>query len=161
MMRIDPSIEVIDPCTNSGYSYNATVGQYTYTFVGDYDQSACDTAIQKLFDKNIECSYSHCSFLGVYQPLVDGSNFVALDDMALVVLFMNVSENPKIQDIYIAATQYCSTSFTELMVEYPEVSSSDLGKYCFEANYIYQMLAYGFVIHLLIYLVIDFIDWFC
>ena len=104
----------------------------------------CISTTQILLNTTNGCPYSNCGLQSVYQPIVEGSNFVGLDDLAAVCLFLEVKPNPVLSEILTKAEEFCSLTWAQLQALYPDVSTADLDKYCFEGIFIYELLTYGF-----------------
>ena len=93
----------MDPCAHSGHEVNFTssylwaspcssgpyasktfgvelkgpISKSQYTFRGSSNGSACLEKVRRAFNFTMNCSYSSCSFNGVYHPQVEGDYVVS------------------------------------------------------------------------------------
>jgi len=135
-----------NPCLLTGY--NATVNTTAsgaVDFYGTGDAVACADLVKQILPKD-SCSFSSCSFNGVYQPEVGNSPFMALDNLARIVNFFDVPLNPVLVEIYNQTEVFCETPWEVAVVEYAgrPLDSLLLQNYCFEGIYGYELLTWGF-----------------
>ncbi|XP_062361409.1 ectonucleoside triphosphate diphosphohydrolase 2 isoform X2 [Cinclus cinclus] len=102
------------PCTEKerpSLALNSTV-----TLVGTGNGNLCALHVSKLFDFTT-CSFSHCSFDGVFQPKVSG-NFIAFSAFFYTVDFIQTVMGRPVHlpsDLKDAAETICATSWSELL----------------------------------------------
>ncbi|KAM7033655.1 ectonucleoside triphosphate diphosphohydrolase 2 isoform 3-T3 [Acridotheres tristis] len=101
------------PCTENerpSLALNTTV-----TLVGTGNGNLCALQVSKLFDFT-NCSFSHCSFDGVFQPKVSG-NFIAFSAFFYTVDFIQTVMGRPVHlpsDLKDAAETICATSWSEV-----------------------------------------------
>ncbi|CAB1460346.1 unnamed protein product [Pleuronectes platessa] len=114
-MSIKLGMDVFDsPCTKS-YKPDKFDPQMSVTVVGTGDYQSCQAAVMKMFSFD-NCSYSKCSFDGIFQPSLKG-NF-----MAFSAFFFTVRNLFSLNNITIAspskmeaAVQYvCNMTISEI-----------------------------------------------
>lgn len=139
------NFEAADPCSLIGF--NSTVigedGQ-DWLLYGTGDYNLCANYTRSLFDKNCT-NWDPCSFNEVYQPPTDNLSFIALDGLARVVAFLELSDTPKLNEIMNATLDFCSTPYDQALIEYGDnpVDSLILPQYCFEGTYTFAFLTSG------------------
>ncbi|KTG04545.1 hypothetical protein cypCar_00000704 [Cyprinus carpio] len=152
--KTDP-IELRDPCFHPGYKVPRTVpdvfntpctkelklANENFLHVGLGNWSQCQQSIRKVFNTSI-CSYSKCSFNGVFQPSVYG-DFGAFSAFFFVMDFLNLTSDS------LATTKeklaaYCSTPWEKIVGNHPKIDQKYLSEYCFSATYILTLLEDGY-----------------
>lgn len=144
-----------DPCFHDGYNISktyedvfntpcttaptATAKNFFHMGVGNW--SECQNSIKKVFNTS-NCSYSRCSFNGVFQPSVYG-NFGAFSAFFFVMDFLNLTRNT-LDDAKVKLAEYCATPWTELVHRYPTLPKKYLSEYCFSGTYILTLLEEGY-----------------
>uniref|UniRef100_A0A8C5SNP7 Ectonucleoside triphosphate diphosphohydrolase 1 n=1 Tax=Laticauda laticaudata TaxID=8630 RepID=A0A8C5SNP7_LATLA len=131
------TVNVFDLTTNPCTAHNITAPYSQIQIQGDGNYEKCLESIQRIF--NIEdCLYSSCSFNGIFLPEVSGE-FGAFSAFYYVMNFLNVTEKPMDQVIE-TVKNFCSKSWNEVKVEFPEIKEKYLSEYCFSSTYIISLL---------------------
>ncbi|XP_043109437.1 ectonucleoside triphosphate diphosphohydrolase 1 isoform X2 [Puntigrus tetrazona] len=150
----DP-VELRDPCFHPGYNQTRTVSSdfntpcmkdvqlenKTFFHIGLGQWPQCQQSIIKIFN-NMTCSYSKCSFNGVFQPSVYG-DFGAFSAFFFVMDFLNLTSD-SLDTTKQKLAEYCSTPWKKLVENYPKVNQKYLSEYCFSATYIVTLLEKGY-----------------
>ncbi|KAJ7409958.1 Ectonucleoside triphosphate diphosphohydrolase 2 [Pitangus sulphuratus] len=129
----------------------------TITLVGTGNGNLCALHVSKLFDFTT-CSFSHCSFDGVFQPKVSG-NFIVSPGLkqggdpgwAFSAFFYTVDfirtmmERPVHlpSDLKDAAETICATSWSELLQKAPKLEKR-LPDYCAVSTFVYLLTTRGY-----------------
>ncbi|KFV14071.1 Ectonucleoside triphosphate diphosphohydrolase 2, partial [Tauraco erythrolophus] len=130
------------PCTEKerpNLALNTTV-----TVVGTGNGSLCALHVSKLFDFTT-CSFSHCSFDGVFQPEVSG-NFIAFSAFFYTVDFIRTVMARPVHlpsDLDDAAKTICATSWSELLQKAPKLEKR-LSDYCAASTFVYLLTTKGY-----------------
>lgn len=133
------------PCLFKGYNETATFNDTEYIFNGTGNFEQCHEMTKKVIKKK-ECNYDHCSFEGVYQPIIEeNQKFYAISGFAYIAEFFGFKP-----DIYYSAKEIlneteklCNKTVEEIKKEYGE--NLEYSKmYCYAGNYIYNLLVNGF-----------------
>uniref|UniRef100_A0A8C3CKX3 Ectonucleoside triphosphate diphosphohydrolase 2 n=1 Tax=Cairina moschata TaxID=8855 RepID=A0A8C3CKX3_CAIMO len=117
------------------------------TFVamaGTGNGSLCALHVSKLFNFTT-CSFSRCSFDGIFQPEVSG-NFIAFSAFFYTVDFIQtVMERPVHlpKDLKDAAETICATSWSELLQKAPKLEKR-LSDYCATSMFVYLLTTRGY-----------------
>ncbi|XP_075762098.1 ectonucleoside triphosphate diphosphohydrolase 2-like isoform X3 [Pelodiscus sinensis] len=131
------------PCTEKEKpeSYNP---QRTISVVGSGDAGQCRPRVDSLFDFS-GCSFSSCSFDGVFQPHLSGS-FIAFSAFFYTVDFLQTVMKRSVAtpaDLSAAVDAVCSSPWAELEQKAPKLKKW-LPDYCTVANFIYLLLTKGY-----------------
>ncbi|XP_053852362.1 ectonucleoside triphosphate diphosphohydrolase 2 [Vidua macroura] len=130
------------PCTEKerpSLSLNTTV-----TLVGTGNGNLCALHVSKLFDFT-NCSFSHCSFDGVFQPKVSG-NFIAFSAFFYTVDFIQTVMGRPVHlpsDLKDAAETICATSWSKLLLKAPKLEKR-LPDYCAVSTFVYLLTTKGY-----------------
>ncbi|KAI1231991.1 Ectonucleoside triphosphate diphosphohydrolase 2, partial [Lamprotornis superbus] len=130
------------PCTEKerpSLALNTTV-----TLVGTGNGNLCALHVSKLFDFT-NCSFSHCSFDGVFQPKVSG-NFIAFSAFFYTVDFIQTVMGRPVHlpsDLKDAAETICATSWSELLQKAPKLEKR-LPDYCAVSTFVYLLTTKGY-----------------
>merc|ERR1712000_444803 len=128
-----------------GYSAQVILNNETWFMYGTGDGQECYRYNQLLFNDEATCNWSSCSFNGTYQPPTEGKSYVALDGLARVIEFFNLSDTPILLDIFAQAGIFCALSYEDAVREYGNrpVDSLTLPEFCWEGMYAYTFLTSG------------------
>ncbi|XP_074967891.1 ectonucleoside triphosphate diphosphohydrolase 2 [Phalacrocorax aristotelis] len=130
------------PCTEKerpSLALNTTI-----TVVGTGNGSLCSLHVSKLFDFTT-CSFSRCSFNGIFQPEVSG-NFIAFSAFFYTVDFIQTVMGRPVHfssDLKDAAKYICATSWSELLQKAPKLEKR-LADYCAVSTFIYLLTTKGY-----------------
>ncbi|KFW80886.1 Ectonucleoside triphosphate diphosphohydrolase 2, partial [Phalacrocorax carbo] len=130
------------PCTEKerpSLALNTTI-----TVVGTGNGSLCSLHVSKLFDFTT-CSFSRCSFNGIFQPEVSG-NFIAFSAFFYTVDFIQTVMGRPVHfssDLKDAAKSICATSWSELLQKAPKLEKR-LADYCAVSTFIYLLTTKGY-----------------
>ncbi|OXB80610.1 UNVERIFIED_CONTAM: hypothetical protein H355_005539 [Colinus virginianus] len=116
----------------------------TVVVSGTGNGNLCALHVSKLFDFT-NCSFSRCSFDGVFQPEVSG-NFIAFSAFYYTVDFIQtVMERPVHlpSDLKDAAETICATSWNELFQKAPKLEKR-LPDYCATSMFVYLLTTKGY-----------------
>lgn len=113
-----------------------------YLITGTSDPNQCREIIRSLFNET-ECEFGSCSFNGAYQPELFG-HFLAFSGYGFVTSFLNVTKIDSIANLGKSGQAICKDDWLKLKKNHPATADKYLHKYCFDAEYIYQILTYGF-----------------
>merc|ERR1712096_451364 len=110
--------------------------QVNLTGTGDYD--ACVALVRGLFDKSTPCYVKPCTFNGVYQPTLKGSNFVAFANFAETQRALGLDSNATLADFRTAVQAACAKG---------DVATPEL---CLWGSYVHEFFTYalGFADHI-------------
>uniref|UniRef100_A0A8C6JED4 Uncharacterized protein n=1 Tax=Melopsittacus undulatus TaxID=13146 RepID=A0A8C6JED4_MELUD len=145
---------VSHPCLPTGYHKNLSLSSVynspctekerpslaldtTVTVVGTGNGSLCALHVNKLFDFT-SCSFSRCSFDGIFQPEVSG-NFIAFSAFFYTVDFIQTVMGRPVRlpsDLKDAAEMICATSWSELEKRLPD--------YCAITMFVYLLTTKGY-----------------
>lgn len=149
------NIVVNDPCFHPGYSINKTfqsifnspcvtglsLPKKNFSHVGLGNGSACHAAVRNVFNAS-RCTYSTCSFNGIFQPPVEG-NFGAFSAFFFVMDFLNLT-TLSLDDAKAELGKYCATPWNIIKQNHPSVKEKYLAEYCFSGTYILTLLEDGY-----------------
>ncbi|NXW82488.1 ENTP2 diphosphohydrolase, partial [Alopecoenas beccarii] len=130
------------PCTEKerpGLALDTTI-----TVVGTGNGSLCALLVSKLFDFTT-CSFSRCSFDGIFQPEVSG-NFIAFSAFFYTVDFIQTVMGRPVHlpgDLKDAAETICATSWSELLQKAPKLEKR-LPDYCAISMFVYLLTTKGY-----------------
>ncbi|XP_062988533.1 ectonucleoside triphosphate diphosphohydrolase 1 [Elgaria multicarinata webbii] len=126
-----------NPCTATKFTpNNSTHLQLLIEGAGDYER--CLTSLEEIFSTT-NCSYSSCSFNGVFLPQVSGE-FGAFSAFYYVMNFLNVTKEP-MDKVIEAVKTFCSKPWDKVKAEFPTVKDKYLSEYCFSGTYIISLLS--------------------
>lgn len=148
-----------DPCFNPGYndtkSYSALYNSpcvsngkpqsppVNLTHIGKGDFLQCQEVVKRIFNFT-QCRYSQCSFNGVFQPLLQGP-FGAFSAYYFVMNFLNLTDtSTPLDTVKEKLKTYCSTPWSQIMKQHPDVKKKYLAEYCFSGTYILTLLTEGY-----------------
>ncbi|XP_042343314.1 ectonucleoside triphosphate diphosphohydrolase 2-like [Plectropomus leopardus] len=118
--------------------------QMSLSVVGTGDYRGCRDNLNQMFDfKN--CSYSKCSFDGVFQPNVRGS-FLAFSALFFIIDEIQLLTNISITShshLEAAVIQICNMTISELTSE-PNLEEKYMKNTCAMSNYIQILLKQGY-----------------
>ncbi|XP_045072171.1 LOW QUALITY PROTEIN: ectonucleoside triphosphate diphosphohydrolase 1-like [Coregonus clupeaformis] len=148
---------VLDPCFHPGYSvdrdYSSVysspcvmtgkplVSRDSFTHIGTGNASQCQEVVRRIFNFS-GCSFSRCSFNGVYQPPLQGP-FGAFSAFYFVMNFLNLTSD-SLERSREKLALYCSTPWTQIKQQHPDVKEKYLAEYCFSGSYILSLLTDGY-----------------
>ncbi|NWW80815.1 ENTP2 diphosphohydrolase, partial [Climacteris rufus] len=130
------------PCTEKerpSLALNTTV-----TLVGIGNGNLCTLHVNRLFDFTT-CSFSRCSFDGVFQPKVSG-NFIAFSAFFYTVDFIQTVMGRPVHlpsDLKDATETICATSWRELLQKAPKLEKR-LPDYCAVSTFVYLLTTKGY-----------------
>ncbi|XP_010140698.1 PREDICTED: ectonucleoside triphosphate diphosphohydrolase 2 [Buceros rhinoceros silvestris] len=130
------------PCTEKekpNLALNTTV-----TVVGTGNGTLCTLHVSKLFDFST-CSFSRCSFDGIFQPEVSGK-FIAFSAFFYTVDFIQTLMGKPVHlpsDLKDAAETICATSWSELLRKAPALEKR-LPDYCAVSTFVYLLTTKGY-----------------
>nr|XP_056716504.1 ectonucleoside triphosphate diphosphohydrolase 2 [Euleptes europaea] len=139
------TIETIydSPCTSAekptNYFPKANVNMR-----GSGDPALCRQRMESLF-RFTSCTYSRCSFDGIFQPSVTG-NFIAFSAFFYTVDFMQSVMKRRIDkpgDLEDAVVEICNSSWSELLQKAPDLEKR-LPDYCPTAVFIQLLIMEGY-----------------
>ncbi|XP_029465918.1 ectonucleoside triphosphate diphosphohydrolase 1 isoform X2 [Rhinatrema bivittatum] len=159
-IKIAGSTTLQDPCFNPGYIRNmSAIDLYgspctaqhkvlpsepiLITGTGDYE--TCQQNIQGIFNRT-HCTYSRCSFNGVFQPQLQG-DFGAFSAFYFVMNFLNMTsvEKPRtLSTVKETVREFCSRPWQMVKENFPKVKEKYLIEYCFSGTYILTLLEMGY-----------------
>ncbi|XP_028989323.1 ectonucleoside triphosphate diphosphohydrolase 1 [Betta splendens] len=150
---------IVDPCFHPGYSEAVSYSglydspcvsnrkpqgapeAFNHTGSGNFLQ--CQDVVKSIFNFTY-CKYSHCSFNGVFQPLLQG-HFGAFSAYYFVMDFLNLTDTSipltKVKEVI---SSYCATPWDEVKRQHPGVKVKYLAEYCFAGAYILTLLTEGY-----------------
>ncbi|XP_038230831.1 ectonucleoside triphosphate diphosphohydrolase 2 [Dermochelys coriacea] len=151
-----------NPCWPKGYRRNFTLQdvynspctaaekpdrydpQRTIDMGGSGNTAQCHLHVDSLFNFT-SCSFSSCSFDGVFQPNLSG-NFIAFSAFFYTVDFIQTVMKRRVaspKDLNAAAEEICSASWTELLQKAPK-QEKWLPDYCTVASFVYLLITKGY-----------------
>ncbi|KAM4704216.1 ectonucleoside triphosphate diphosphohydrolase 1 [Rhinophrynus dorsalis] len=150
---------LLDPCFNSGYTRNTSTNflysspcitnqrmataQKDIEIRGTGNYQLCKKNVQEIFNKTY-CTYSHCSFNGVFQPVLKGE-FGAFSAFYFVMDFLKLTnEKPSLDVVKDTVSRHCSKPWSEVKKEFPKLKEKYLSEYCFSGTYILTLLELGY-----------------
>ncbi|XP_075889616.1 ectonucleoside triphosphate diphosphohydrolase 1 isoform X2 [Nelusetta ayraudi] len=152
-------ITLADPCLNPGFTdtknysavYNSPCvsalkpaslpASFTHTGTGNFQQ--CQERVKNIFNSS-RCSYSQCSFNGVYQPPLQGQ-FGAFSAYHYVMNFLNLTDTSvPLETVKQRLAKFCSTPWDQIKQRHPTVKVKYLSSYCFSGTYILTLLTEGY-----------------
>ncbi|NWU99729.1 ENTP2 diphosphohydrolase, partial [Upupa epops] len=130
------------PCTEKerpSLALNTSIAMY-----GTGNGTLCALHISKLFDFTT-CSFSRCSFDGIFQPEVSGK-FIAFSAFFYTVDFIQTVMGKHVHlpsDLKDAAETICATSWSELLQKAPKLEKR-LSDYCAVSMFVYVLTTKGY-----------------
>ncbi|KAM8924617.1 ectonucleoside triphosphate diphosphohydrolase 1 [Pelodytes ibericus] len=148
-----------DPCFNSGYRRNSSTNDLysspcvskhstlstsmNFEIKGSGNYQICKSNIQSIFNSTY-CSYSKCSFNGVFQPMLQGK-FGAFSAFYFVMDFLKLTkEKATLTEVKERVEKHCSRPWEEVKAEFPKIKMKYLSEYCFSGVYIVSLLELGY-----------------
>ncbi|NXW33938.1 ENTP2 diphosphohydrolase, partial [Phaetusa simplex] len=131
------------PCTEKerpSLALNTTI-----TVVGTGNGSLCALHVSKLFDFTT-CSFSHCSFDGIFQPELPPFLCQAFSAFFYTVDFIRTVMGRPVHlpsDLKDAAKTICATSWSELLQKAPKLEKR-LADYCAVSMFVYLLTTKGY-----------------
>lgn len=148
---------VLDPCFHPGYSVDRSyfsvysspcvmagkplISRDSFTHIGAGNASLCQEVVRRIFNFS-SCSFSRCSFNRVYQPPLQGP-FGAFSAFYFVMNFLNLTSG-SLESSREKLALYCSTPWTQIQQQHPDVKEKYLAEYCFSGSYILSLLTDGY-----------------
>ncbi|XP_066222735.1 ectonucleoside triphosphate diphosphohydrolase 2 [Saccopteryx leptura] len=131
------------PCTAAPrpQTYNSSD---TVTLFGTGDPALCHSLVSGLFNVS-SCSFSRCSFNGIFQPPVTG-DFIAFSAFFYTMDFLKTAMGlpvATLQQLNASVIALCSQTWSELQTRAP-AEESRLPNYCAGATFIQQLLTQGY-----------------
>ncbi|KAM9323750.1 ectonucleoside triphosphate diphosphohydrolase 1 [Gastrophryne carolinensis] len=153
------NLTLLDPCFNSGYSRNLNISELfsspcvsnlrtpllpkTIQIQGTGDYHLCKSKVQDIFNVS-HCSYSRCSFNGIFQPLLQGK-FRAFSAFYFVMDFLKVTKGKvSLDNVKEIVERHCSKQWSEVKQESGKIKEKYLSEYCFSGVYILTLLELGY-----------------
>ncbi|XP_053548503.1 ectonucleoside triphosphate diphosphohydrolase 1 [Bombina bombina] len=155
----DGSPTIRDPCFNSGYRRSLNTNDlYSSPCVstkklptalsdiriegsGNYEE--CKQSIQQIFNKT-HCTYSQCSFDGIYQPVLKGE-FGAFSAFYFVMDYLKLTqEKVSLEEVKNTVAKHCSKPWDEIKNSSKKTKEKYLSEYCFSGIYILTLLELGY-----------------
>uniref|UniRef100_A0A3Q2TPB9 Ectonucleoside triphosphate diphosphohydrolase 1 n=2 Tax=Fundulus heteroclitus TaxID=8078 RepID=A0A3Q2TPB9_FUNHE len=152
--------KVQDPCFHPGYSVKRDYASLydspcvsdmkpkgapsEFTHIGEGNFSQCQEVVKSLFNFTA-CTYSRCSFDGVFQPPLQGP-FGAFSAYYFVMNFLNLTDTSfPLETVKKNLANYCATPWNELKQRHlGRVKEKYLAEYCFSGTYILTLLTEGY-----------------
>ncbi|XP_072523971.1 ectonucleoside triphosphate diphosphohydrolase 1 isoform X2 [Salminus brasiliensis] len=154
-LEMTENIIVEDPCFHPGYNvrkdfqsvFNSpcvkglSVPEKEFNHVGLGNGTACHAAVREVFNAS-RCTYSTCSFNGVFQPPVEGQ-FGAFSAFFFVMDFLNLT-TLTLDEAKEELGNYCATPWDTIKQNHRNVKEKYLSEYCFSGTYILTLLEDGY-----------------
>eukprot|EP00128_Syssomonas_multiformis_P015441 Colp12_sorted_trinity150504_noHs@3582 len=137
---------VASPCHPQGFTFNWSNPQTgaVRQVAGTSDHADCRTRTRALLDKSY-CPYQppeRCTFNGAYAPPLEG-RYYAFSAYFYTSSFLNLSSAPPINFIANGAERVCGLNFS--MLSAIPYDPQDLLPYmCFQSEYVFTLLTYGY-----------------
>ncbi|XP_069016462.1 ectonucleoside triphosphate diphosphohydrolase 1 isoform X2 [Embiotoca jacksoni] len=150
---------ILDPCFHSGYTETKNYSvlydspcvsnrkpqrapaTFNHTGKGNFQQ--CQEVVKSVFNVTA-CTYSQCSFNGVFQPLLQGP-FGAFSAYYFVMNFLNLTDTSiPLEAVKEKLMNYCATPWNKIMQQHSGVKLNYLAEYCFSGTYILTLLTEGY-----------------
>ncbi|XP_048407289.2 ectonucleoside triphosphate diphosphohydrolase 1 isoform X1 [Stegostoma tigrinum] len=149
---------VLNPCFNKGYTRTINVTAFfdspctsiqhstthqIVTVIGTGSPDQCSHDIRSIFNFSV-CTWSSCSFDGVYQPKVHGK-FGAFSAYYFVMDFFNLTnEKPyDLSTVKHTVMEFCSKPWGEVRNSF-SINEKYLSENCFAGQYILSLLQNGY-----------------
>ncbi|XP_075699214.1 ectonucleoside triphosphate diphosphohydrolase 1 [Rhinoderma darwinii] len=153
------NVSLLDPCFNTGYTRNLNTSElYSSPCVSDRSTTAappsiriegtgnynlCKQKVQEIFNSS-HCSYSRCSFNGIFQPVLQGE-FGAFSAFYFVMDFLKLSKGEvSLDTVKETVERHCAKPWSEVKRESGKVKEKYLSEYCFSGVYILTLLELGY-----------------
>ncbi|XP_072279231.1 ectonucleoside triphosphate diphosphohydrolase 1 isoform X2 [Pyxicephalus adspersus] len=154
------NITLLDPCFNSGYRRNVSTADLysspcvsslrtltlpqTIQIQGTGNYQLCKKKVESIFNVS-HCSYSRCSFNGIFQPVLQGE-FGAFSAFFFVMDFLKLAKGKaSLDSVKNTVERHCSKPWFEVKRDSGNVKEKYLSEYCFSGVYILNLLdLYGF-----------------
>ncbi|XP_075468403.1 ectonucleoside triphosphate diphosphohydrolase 1 isoform X1 [Ascaphus truei] len=150
---------LLDPCFNLGYQRNTSTNDIfnspcisehripaapmNIEIRGTGNYQLCKQNIQTIFNKT-HCSYSQCSFNGIFQPMLQGK-FGAFSAFYFVMDFLKLTNDKvSLDTMKEMVTRHCNRPWHEVKKEFPKIKDKYLSEYCFSGTYILSLLELGY-----------------
>ncbi|XP_055503135.1 ectonucleoside triphosphate diphosphohydrolase 1 isoform X1 [Leucoraja erinacea] len=146
-----------NPCFNLGYEKSINVSDFfnspctpgmarsrnqTLRVVGTGDSRQCRLHVRALFNHST-CSWTNCSFNGIYQPPVWG-NFGAFSAYYFVTAFFNKGQQRQsLSELKEAVEKFCNLSWAQAKAIY-KIKERYLSENCFSGHYVLALLISGY-----------------
>ncbi|XP_032890126.1 ectonucleoside triphosphate diphosphohydrolase 1 isoform X4 [Amblyraja radiata] len=146
-----------NPCFNLGYEKSINVSDFfnspctpgtarswnqTLRVVGTGDSRQCGLQVRALLNHSA-CSWTSCSFNGLYQPPVWG-NFGAFSAYYFVTAFFNKGQQRQsLSELKEAVEKFCSMSWAKATSVY-NIKERYLSENCFSGHYVLALLISGY-----------------
>ncbi|KAK7368048.1 hypothetical protein VNO80_10070 [Phaseolus coccineus] len=143
--------ERIDPCTPTGYSYNAESLKFPPSSVSGKTHyhstvqtrgnfSECRSAALMLLQKGKEsCSHQHCDLGSTFIPNLQGK-FLATENFYHTSKFFGLRPRAYLSKLMTAGQEFCGEDWLRLKEKYVSHNEEDLLRYCFSSAYIVALL---------------------
>ncbi|XP_056388749.1 ectonucleoside triphosphate diphosphohydrolase 1 [Hyla sarda] len=153
------NFSLLDPCFNSGYTRNfsttdlfnspcvsdrrSSTAPPNFRIEGTGDYKLCKQNVLQIFNIS-HCSYSRCSFNGIFQPVLQGK-FAAFSAFFFVMDFLKLSkEKFSLDTVKETVEKHCSKPWSEVKRDSGKVKEKYLSEYCFSGVYILTLLELGY-----------------
>ncbi|XP_068162398.1 ectonucleoside triphosphate diphosphohydrolase 1 isoform X2 [Antennarius striatus] len=128
------------PCVADQKTKN-TPGTFIHKGTGNFQQ--CQDVVKTIFNFTY-CTYSRCSFNGVFQPPVQG-HYRAFSGYYYTMSFLGLTDTSlPLDDVKDYVMRYCSTPWDQVLKQHPGQPEKYVYKYCFSAIYILSLLTEGY-----------------
>ncbi|XP_038599841.1 ectonucleoside triphosphate diphosphohydrolase 1 [Tachyglossus aculeatus] len=131
------------PCTEKAESV-LHLDELHIQGTGNFAQ--CQKSLENIFNTSF-CSYSRCSFNGIFLPPVRG-DFRAFSAFYFVMNFLNLTakEGSSLKNVTKKIEDFCSRPWEEVKTSFSDIKEKYLSEYCFSGTYIVTLLhlRYGF-----------------
>ncbi|XP_069756546.1 ectonucleoside triphosphate diphosphohydrolase 1 isoform X2 [Narcine bancroftii] len=148
---------ISNPCFNKGYERFINVSSFfnspctpmptwttdqTLRVIGTGISHQCRAHVRQLLNQS-SCTWSQCSFNGVYQPQVWGK-YGAMSAFYFVMKFFNMDkEKLSLDEVNVAVDKFCSTPWDQAKKQY-KIKEKYLSENCFSGHYVLVLLVDGY-----------------
>lgn len=130
----------MSPCTKD----TRYLTQKEYQFVGTGNLQECQKNIESLFSYT-KCSYQHCSFNNVFQPLLKNVTFLAFSAYYWTMKSLNLTQTTDtftLENFTSVADSWCNKTWEEALLV-PDLNNTIKKRLCAEAIYVKTLLSQG------------------
>ena len=150
ILKVDSVSEIDNPCYYQGLAFTPDFATQKYripisvTMTGSGNFEKCVHELENLFDKQgVQCWVRDCTFDGVYQPRLDRRPFVGIGNIGKLLSVAGVPPKASLKAVRDMAARICSMSYSQVVKDYPNISTRMKKNLCFSLSYIYTLLTYG------------------
>lgn len=111
---------------------------------GDFDRCLALIDSSLFFDGEHRTGCKRCSFDGSFQPSLKGETFLAIENFFYTTQFFDVEKEAAfLPQLYAKGKAWCGEGYAAAHKDEPDLSKSDMNKYCFSSAYITALLGAG------------------